>query len=205
MKKLLAVGMALVGVYGLFAVSAQAQTTDPSCYYQNAAGQIIDLGELCGPRRPVAPSSAPRTNPTPPANTPAASPARPAAAPAANRSTECRQLGDTILAQSISGEIVPYPSTPAERQGNAQVASQLQQVIQAIAPLPLRDSNLRSLQELAVAMYQDSRSLALAYNQVGSAPTQNQGFAVDATAMRVLFTANALSVGFEEYCGYVLF
>jgi len=205
MKNLLAVGIALVGLQTLSAASVQAQAVDPSCYYQNSAGQVIDLGGLCGPRRPVTPSNAPRNNPAPATSTPTPAPARPVAVPAANRSAECRQLGDAIRAQSITAEIMPYPSTSAEQQSNVQVASQFQQVIQAIAALPIQDSGLQELQDLAVYMYQDSRSLALAYNQVGSAPTQNQGFVVDGTALRILLTAQALAEGFEAACGYIPF
>lgn len=215
MKKLLALGRTLAGSLVLAIAPtallgnspALAQTGDPSCYYQDASGRVHDLGNLCGSQRPVAPPSATPNPATPPSNrpSPTSTPRSTPPAPTANRAAECRRFSNLVQQNPVEGQMVPYPATPADRQQNVEIADALQQMAGAIAALSFQDPILQGLQDMAVQMHQGGRSLALAYNQTGPSPTQNQGYALDSTAMGIVITAGTLVTSFQETCGYSLF
>lgn len=211
MKKLLALGRTLAGSLVLAIAPTVlpgnspvlAQMGDPSCYYQDASGRVHDLGNLCGSQRPVAPPIATPSPATSPTNRP--SPTSTPPAPTANRAAECRRFSNLVQQNPVEGQMVPYPATPADRQQNVELAGALQQMAGAIAALSFQDPILQDLQDMAVQMHQGGSSLALAYNQAGPSPTQNQGFALDSTAMGIVMTAATLVGSFQENCGYSLF
>ena len=148
---------------------------DPNCFWQNSSGQRVDLSNLCG-----------------------------TATPASKRMRECQVFLQTLKRTMVPDAIIQRPATKAQRERNRQIISKLNQSIRTMRAARFSEAQVREMQQMAIAAYQDMATSARVWNEIGAQPTQNQGFAVTYFEQRAALIIYSLDEKYGKTCAQKL-